>query len=233
MRPVGPAVDADPRPRPEQVVLRGHYVTLEPGSITHRPELWRTQQDADPATMADSFAYLGYGPFTAEAAFNHWFGGFSAREDHAVWVVRPSLQKAAGWLTLMDIQTANASIEMGSIWLAPPLQRTRAATETFFLAMTYALETLGNRRLTWKCNALNAPSRRAALRLGFSFEGILRNHMIVKGHSRDTAYFSIIAEEWGDVARALRSWLEPDNFDAAGRQIASVEAIRAKLAPVT
>jgi RimJ/RimL family protein N-acetyltransferase len=127
----------------------------------------------------------------------------------------------------MDIQPRNASIELGNIWLSPVMQRTRAATESFFLLMSMVFETLYYRRLTWKCNALNVPSRRAALRMGFSAEGILRNHMIVKGRSRDTIYFSVIEDEYAGLARAVRVWLEAENFDKDGRQIKTLEQIRA------
>lgn len=229
MRPLGPLVDDEPRRRPEPQLFRGHYVTLEPAELGHRAELWRSQQACDPAALSDSFAYLSYGPFKSEAAFNHWFGGFSAREDHRVWVVRPAQGEAAGWVTLMDIQPGHASIELGNIWLAPSLQRSRAATEAFYLAMSYALDQLAYRRLSWKCNALNAPSRRAALRLGLVFEGVWRNHMIVKGRARDSAYYSMIIEEWPDAAQALQRWLAAENFTATGAQVSRLEDLRAAI----
>jgi RimJ/RimL family protein N-acetyltransferase len=117
----------------------------------------------------------------------------------------------------MDIQPGNAAIELGNIWFPPRLQRSRAATEAMFLLMRHAMDELGYRRLLWKCNALNAPSRRAAERLGFVHEGELRAHMVVKGRRRDSAYFSILAEEWPARREAIAAWLDDANFDAAGR----------------
>jgi RimJ/RimL family protein N-acetyltransferase len=121
-----------------------------------------------------------------------------------------------GWLSLMNISPAHADIELGNIWFGPRLRRTRAATEAMFLLMCVAMDGLGYRRFVWKCNALNAPSRRAADRLGFTYEGTLRNHMIVKGRSRDTAWFSITDAEWPSRRAAIAAWLDPANFDAAG-----------------
>ena len=113
------------------------------------------------------------------------------------WAIRPHRpRRVEGWLTLMEIQPANAAIEIGHIWFSPRMQRSRAATEAMFLLMRHAMDDLGYRRLVWKCNALNAPSRAAAARLGFVFEGVLRAHLVVKGRRRDTALFSILEEEW-------------------------------------
>ena len=134
------------------------------------------------------------------------------------WAVRPhATGLASGWLTLMDIQPRNASIEIGHIWFPPRLQRTRAATEAMFLLMRHAMDDLGYRRLVWKCNALNAPSRRAAARLGFLYEGTLRAHMVTKGRRRDTAWFSILGDEWPARRDAILAWLDDSNFDQTGR----------------
>jgi len=227
MRILGPEVDSDFRAAPEAITLRGHYVTLEPASMLHRVALWRAMEAVEASKFADSFAYLSYGPFASQEAFDHWWGGFSAREDHVVYVVCPEGGAPCGWLTLMDIQPRNASIELGNIWLSPALQRTRAATESFFLIISYVFANLYYRRLSWKCNALNVPSRRAALRMGFSAEGILRNHMIVKGRARDTIYFSVIEDEYPSLARSLRVWLGAENFDTDGQQVQTLEQIRA------
>jgi RimJ/RimL family protein N-acetyltransferase len=120
----------------------------------------------------------------------------------------------------MDIQPANAAIELGHIWFGPNLRRSRAATEAMFLLLDYAATQLGYRRLVWKCNALNHASCRAAERLGFKPEGVLRHHMVVKGRVRDTAYFSILGDEWRPCADAIRAWLHDDNFDARGNSVA-------------
>ena len=125
----------------------------------------------------------------------------------------------------MDIRPAARSIEVGHIVYSPALQRTPLGTEVQYLLARYAFETLGNRRYEWKCNALNAPSRRAALRYGFVFEGMLRQHNIAKGRSRDTAYFSMLDSEWPARKAAFERWLAPDNFDAQGRQKTSLAAL--------
>ena len=132
----------------------------------------------------------------------------------------------SGWLTLMEIQPKNAAIELGHIWFAPRMQRTRAATEAMFLLLRLAADELGYRRLVWKCNALNAPSRRAADRLGFRYEGTLRAHMVVKGRLRDTAFFSIVGDEWPSRRDALAQWLAPENFAPNGTARQSLAALR-------
>ena len=211
--PVGPLVDATPRPLPARIPHRGQSVDLEPLHPRHTPDLWQAVQGAD-----ESWAYLAYGPFASEATLRSHVAGFASQHDPLAWAVRPHRSGTVdGWLTLMDIQPGNAAIELGNIWFSPRMQRSRAATEAMFLLMRHAMEDLGYRRLLWKCNALNAPSRRAALRLGFRHEGTLRAHLVVKGRRRDTAMFSLLAEEWPDRQAALAAWLAEANFDAAGQ----------------
>jgi RimJ/RimL family protein N-acetyltransferase len=118
-------------------------------------------------------------------------------------------------------------IEIGHIWFAPRLQRTRAATEAIYLMARHSFDDLGYRRLEWKCDALNEPSRRAADRFGFTFEGVFRQHMVVKGRNRDSAWFSILDGEWPRIRSAFEAWLAPENFDADGRQRQSLAAVRA------
>jgi len=130
----------------------------------------------------------------------------------------------------MEIRPAARSVEVGHIVYSPALQRTPLGTEVQYLLARYAFETLGNRRYEWKCNALNAPSRRAALRYGFAFEGVLRQHMIAKGRSRDTAYFSMLDSEWPARKAAFERWLSPGNFDAQGRQKVSLSALNSSAA---
>ena len=227
--PLGPAVDATPRPLPARVRLRGAYVELEPLHPRHLPELWQAARSGDPVADA-SWAYLGYGPFATEAAMAATIADLAGSHDPMAWAVRPVATGAAsGWLTLMDMQPRHAAIELGNIWFAPVLQRTRAATEAMFLLLRLAADDLGYRRLLWKCNALNAPSRRAADRLGFTFEGVLRAHYVVKGRRRDSAYYSILADEWPPVRDALLAWLSPDNFDAAGNSRRGLAEIRLSL----
>jgi RimJ/RimL family protein N-acetyltransferase len=214
--PLGPAVDPTPRPLPARVPHRGRSVDLEPLELGHVPELWQAAAAGSPGGEA-SWTYLGYGPFASEAALRHFVAGFATTHDPMAWAVRPHRTGTAdGWLTLMDIQPGNAAIELGNIWFPPRLQRSRAATEAMFLLMRHAMDGLGYRRLLWKCNALNAPSRRAAERLGFVPEGVLRAHMVVKGRRRDTAMFSILAEEWPARRDAIAAWLEDENFGPDG-----------------
>jgi len=199
-------------------------VDLEVLHPRHVPDLWQAvKSDRDEA----SWAYMGYGPFADQAALASFIGNFSTTHDPIAWAIRPHRSGTVdGWLTLMEIQPANAHIEIGNIWFSPRMQRTRAATEAMFLLMRHAMEDLNYRRLTWKCNALNAPSRRAAARLGFTYEGTLRAVMTVKGRRRDTAWFSILAEEWPDRATAIQGWLDDSNWDQAGRPKSSLAAAR-------
>ena len=225
-RPLGPWVDSTPRPLPSRVPIKGTFVQLEPLHVRHVPELWRAAAGAD-----ESWDYLGYGPFATEAALRSFVGDFAATFDPLAYAVRPAVTGlASGWLTLMTIEPRHAHIELGNVWLGPVMQRTRAATEAMFLAMQTAMEELGYRRLTWKCNALNAASRRAAARFGFTFEGVLRAHMVVKGRLRDTAYYSLLDQEWPCCRAALTSWLQPSNFNSDGTAVRGLADIRAGLA---
>jgi RimJ/RimL family protein N-acetyltransferase/ribosomal protein S18 acetylase RimI-like enzyme len=220
-RPVGLAVDATPARRPGPVVLEGRFGRVEKlDADRHGAALWRALKD-DNAT----WAYLGYGPFADAAAFAAWLAGRPKLDDpYSYAVVQPS-GGAVGIATLMEIRPAMRVIEVGNIVYSPALQRTGLATETQYLLARYVFETLGNRRYEWKCNALNAPSRRAAARFGFTFEGEFRQHMIIKGRNRDTAWFSMLDTEWPARKAAFERWLAPDNFDPAGRQKLSLAAL--------
>jgi len=163
--------------------------------------------------------YLAYGPWPDVDAFRGWLRECAAAHDPIFYAIRARGTGAAcGMASYLNIVPRNGSIEIGHIWLAPALQRTRAATEALFLLMRHAMDDLRYRRLEWKCNALNDASRRAARRLGFRFEGIFHRHMIVRGRNRDTAWYSIVEEEWPAVRANIAAWLADDNFDAAGRQ---------------
>ena len=224
--PVGPIVDAAPRPLPSRVALRGTTVVLEPLHRRHVPELWQATQGAE-----TSWDYLGYGPFATQDALTATIDSLASSHDPMAWAVRPvATGVASGWLTLMDIQPANAAIELGHIWFSPRMQRTRAGTEAMFLLLRLAADDLGYRRLVWKCNALNAPSRRAADRLGFTGEGIHRANQVVKGRRRDTAWFSILDDEWPQCRDALLAWLDPQNFAPDGTARQGLAEIRAALA---
>jgi RimJ/RimL family protein N-acetyltransferase len=169
-----------------------------------------------------------YGPFADAGSFSNFLGKIAALEDQIYYAIIDRDGRAAGWAVLMEIRPQARVIEVGSIVYGPALQRTPLATEAQYLLARYAFETLGYRRYEWKCDALNAPSRRAALRLGFSFEGIFHQHMIIKGKSRDTAWFAMLDSEWPRAKAAFERWLTLENFDG-GRQRRSLEAIRNSL----
>ena len=226
--PVGPVVDAAPRPLPARVPIRGRYAVLEPLHRRHAAELWDRAQGAD-----ESWAYLGCGPFTSMEAMAHYIAGFAVEQDRMVWAVRPvATGTASGWLALLNIEPKNGSIELGSIWFSPSMQRTRAATEAMFLLLRLAADDLGYRRLVWKCNALNAPSKRAAERLGFVYEGRHRWHMISKGRQRDTDWYSILADEWPQCRDALVAWLDPANFAPDGTAYRGLAELRDQLSRI-
>ncbi|HEY0419301.1 MAG TPA: GNAT family protein [Acetobacteraceae bacterium] len=223
--PIGPEVDITPRPLPARVRIRGVHAELEPMHPRHAPELWRAAQGADA-----SWTYMGYGPFPSEAAMARFVADFSTTHDPMAWVVRPvATGVASGWLTLMEIQPKNAAIELGNIWFGPAMQRTRAATEAMLLLLKLAADDLGYRRLVWKCNALNEPSRRAAARLGFTYEGRHRAHLVVKGRLRETDWYSIIDSEWPRARDAMLAWLAPANFAPDGTALRGMAEIRATL----
>jgi RimJ/RimL family protein N-acetyltransferase len=226
--PVGPQVDATPRPLPARVAHRGAVVDLEPLHVRHAAELFAAAR-RDPG--GHSFAYLSYGPFADAAAMRAHVAAFAAQHDPMAWAVRPHASGTAdGWLTLMEIRPAAGDIELGHIWFSPRLQRTRAATEAMFLLLRHAMDELGYRRLTWKCNDLNAPSRAAAARLGFVYEGTHRANAVVKGRLRDTAWYSLLEAEWPARRDALLAWLDNANWDHAGRPRRSLRAMTAGFA---
>ena len=204
--------------------MSGRYVRLEKlDPARHVPELATAQADTDPA----HWTYLFDEKPASPAAYMEWAKKAASTEDplfHAI--VDLETAKTAGVAAFMRIDKAHGVIEIGHINLAPKLQRTRQATEAMYLFMKRAFDELGYRRYEWKCDSLNAPSRAAALRLGFTFEGIFRQAVIYKGRSRDTAWFSIIDKEWPALKAAFERWLEPDNFDEQGMQRRRLEDLR-------
>ena len=163
--------------------------------------------------------FMAYGPWPSAEAFHGWLRDCAAAHDPIFFAIRDRQSgRACGMASYLNIAPKNGTIEIGHIWFAPVLQRTRAATESLFLLMRHAMDDLRYRRLEWKCNALNDASRRAARRLGFRFEGIFHRHMVVKGRNRDTAWYSIVDHEWPAVRANLEAWLAPDNFAAGGQQ---------------
>jgi RimJ/RimL family protein N-acetyltransferase len=213
-QPVGPPVDARPAGEPKAVVLEGRFGRVEKlDPSRHGADLWAAVAGHDRI-----WTYLAYGPFADAPAFRLWLEPRAALTDPFSYVVIDSVGRACGIITLMAVRPDMRVIEVGHVLLSPALQRTPLATEAQYLIARYAFETLGYRRYEWKCNALNAASRRAAVRLGFAFEGVFPQHMIVKGRSRDTAWYGMLDRDWRARKRAFERWLAPENFDADGRQ---------------
>jgi len=215
-----------PRPRPARIPLEGRYVRLEPLSADkHGDGLYEA------ATVADAgqrFRYLGEYPPQSRTAFQPWLDRAEASEDPLYFaVVDKATGKVAGRQTFLRIDPANGAIEIGHIYWGPLIARRPAATEAHFLFMKHAFDDLGYRRWEWKCNNRNEPSKRAADRFGFKFEGVFRQHMVIKGENRDTAWYSIIDTEWPALRQAYEEWLDPANFGADGSQKRRLEEIRA------
>jgi RimJ/RimL family protein N-acetyltransferase len=223
--PRGQPVDNWPRPLPVCTPIAGAHVTLEPLHRRHAAELFEAASGAD-----ESFTYMNYGPFASREVMARHVAEAAAKPDPLFWAIRPiATGNASGWLSLMEIEPAHAAIELGNIWFSPKMQKTRAGTEAIFLLLKRAADELGYRRLVWKCDWLNAGSMRAARRLGFTQEGILRAHKIVKGRERHTAMFSITADEWPNRRAAIAAWLAPENFAPDGTAKQGLAAIRAGL----
>lgn len=209
---------------PARTPLDGQTVVLEPiDPARHASELYAAGHGSPAADAI--WDYLAYGPWTDENAMASWMRGCAASHDPMFYAIRPKDGgKALGMCSYLNIVPGNGSIEIGHIWFGPEMQRTRAATEALFLMLDYAMTDLGYRRMEWKCNSLNERSRHAAHRLGFRFEGVFYNHLIFKGMNRDTAWFSILDDEWPEVRGHLASWLSDDNFDDAGKAKTSLVA---------
>jgi RimJ/RimL family protein N-acetyltransferase len=216
-----------PRPRPVRKVLEGRYVRLEPLSAArHGDDLYAASAVPDGATR---FAWLPEAPPTSRAEFQPWLEKAEASEDPLYFaIVDKQSGKAVGRQTLLRIDPVHGAIEIGHVYWGPDLARTRGATEAQYLFARYAFEELGYRRYEWKCHNANLPSKRAAERFGFSFEGIFRQHMVVKGANRDTAWFAMIDRDWPTLARAYIAWLDPANFDEAGKQRRGLAQLRAR-----
>jgi RimJ/RimL family protein N-acetyltransferase len=214
-QPVGLRVDAKPAQRPGPVTLQGRYGRVEKlQAQRHAADLWAAFKGHDAI-----WTYMStYGPFAGEADFRAWVPEREKLDDPYSYAVVDPTGRALGIATLMEIKPAMRVIEVGHIVYSPALQNTSLGTEAQYLLACYVFETLGYRRYEWKCNALNAASRRAALRYGFRFEGILRQHMIAKGRNRDTAYYSMLDSEWPACKAAFERWLAPETFENDGRQ---------------
>ncbi len=214
-------------PRPNGAVLEGAVVRLERmDPDQHAADLFRAFSGHD-----GLWDYLPYGPFSAAAGYHRWAKEFACGTDPLFYVIRQiDGGHCGGVASYLRITPDSGSIEVGHINLSPELNRSRAATEALFLMMAWAFDA-GYRRYEWKCDALNLPSRRAAQRLGFSYEGVFRQATIVKGRNRDTAWFSVIDTEWPALREAYRAWLNPRNFEPSGRQRESLSDLTRLVRP--
>jgi RimJ/RimL family protein N-acetyltransferase len=220
-QPVGLPVDEAPAQLPGPVTLVGRHGGVEKLAPSHREDLWNVLAGHD-----EVWTYMStYGPFADAEEFSGWFASRLALADPYSYAIVDVDGHALGIATLMEIRPAMRVIEVGHILYSPKLQRTVLGTEAQYLLARYAFDTLRYRRYEWKCNALNAPSRRAALRYGFSYEGTFRQHIIAKGRNRDNAWFSMLDREWPARREAFERWLAPENFDTSGRQKQSLREL--------
>lgn len=225
--PIGEPLDTAHARRPDRsTAIEGAHVRLIPiYPAAHAEALYANAHGPERDAL---WLYLFPTPFTDQPSFQAYLERSAAADDPFMYsILDRSTGEPVGHATYMRIEPAHRVIEVGNILYTPKLQRSTGATEAMYLMARHAFETLGYRRYEWKCNALNAPSRRAALRYGFTYEGTFRQHMIVKGRSRDTAWFAMLAEDWPARKRALEHWLAPTNFDEAGQPRTSLAALNA------
>lgn len=202
--------------RPGRVTLVGNYTALVPLiAEAHDGALWAAVGGEENDSLWD---YLGDGPYRDRAEFRRNLETKELSVDPMFFAILSPAGGALGYASLMRIEPKHGAIEVGNINYGPALQKTPAGTEAMYLLAQYVFEKLGYRRYEWKCNSLNEPSRRAAARYGFQYEGVFRQHMVVKGKNRDTAWFSMLDSEWPARKSAFENWLSPDNFDTGGRQ---------------
>jgi len=220
-----PVNETAPACRPQRVVIDAQSVRLEPlDTDRHCRDLFAaSHRDADAARL---WHFMSQPACADEQDFRLWLAKTTEPEDPLAFAIVDKLTgRATGMASFMRIAPEQKSIEIGSIWFGPKLKRTRQATEALFSMMGHAFDHLGNRRLEWKCDAANDASRRAAERLGFCFEGVFFQHMIVKGRNRDTAWYSITDIEWPLIRERIEAWLSPANFDQMGKQLRSLSEL--------
>lgn len=211
-------------PFPRGEAPEGRFVRLEPiDPERHAAGLFMAAHG--PGSDSRLWDYLPYGPFPTQRDLAAWLAGCAAPEDPRFFAVVDHQRGPLGMAAYLRITPVHGVIEIGHIWFSAALQRTRGATEAIYLLARGAFD-LGYRRLEWKCDARNERSRAAALRLGFTFEGIFRQHLVVKGRNRDTAWYAILDADWPPMREAFEAWLEPANFDAQGRQRTSLRSMR-------
>ncbi|KAL2819276.1 acyl-CoA N-acyltransferase [Aspergillus cavernicola] len=233
-RPVGERVLLPESTRPSPTTLHGRTVRLVPLGPQHAAELYPLISNDHPDQTA-LWDYIPDGPYSDLSALERDFTARPSSTDPVFFAIldtrpaAPTAGKAVGYIALMSIVPEHRRLEIGHVIFSRLIQRTTGATEAIYLLLRHSIETLGYRRIEWKCNALNEASRRAALRIGFLFEGVFRQHMVVKGRNRDTAWFSIMREEWDGLKEGLEGWLAERNFGEDGRQIKRLEDIRGEI----
>ena len=212
-------------PRPERIILEGRFARLEPlSAAAHGDGLHAASSVAD---IDSRFRWLPDAPPMSRSDFEPWLQKAEASDDPLFFaVIDQESGTIAGRQTLLRIDPGNGSAEIGHIYWGPLVARKPAATEALYLFARYVFDALGYRRFEWKCNNRNEPSKRAAERFGFTHEGVFRQHMVVKGENRDTAWYAMIDKEWPAVKRALEAWLAPENFDEQGKQKRRLEDLR-------
>ena len=211
--PVGGVVDDRPARAPERRELEGRYVSLRPVDPAGDAEpLWIAAHDGS-VGASRVWTYLSYGPFAAADPMAEWLRECGRSDDPLFLTVVSQQDGPVGMAAFMNVDLTHRRLELGHIWYAPSAQRTEANTEAAFLMLRESFERLGHRRVEWKCDALNERSRAAALRLGFTFEGVFRQHMVVKGRNRDSAWFSMTDGEWPAARAAFETWLSADRAD--------------------
>ena len=223
---IGPPLpDWTPRPRPPRTALQGRLCLLEPLDADSHARALHEAYGED--TEGRNWTYLPYGPFPSAEAYAEWVKARQHQDDPLFYVISlASSGRPVGVASYLRIDPEMGSLEVGSLCYAPALQRSPASTEAMYLMMRRAFDELGYRRYEWKCDALNGPSRRAAERLGFRYEGTLRQMMVIKQRSRDSAWYSILDSEWPRLRTAFERWLDPTNFGASGAQRRRLEELR-------
>jgi RimJ/RimL family protein N-acetyltransferase len=206
--PVGVPVEAKAATRPGRGVRRGRFIRLEPADPAKADVLWRAAVDGSDEAVR-MWTYMPYGPFADAEEMRRWIASVAPSED-PLFLTVVGERGPIGMVSFLNLDVTMRRIELGHIWYVPSAQRSEANTEVTFLMLAEAFDELGCRRVEWKCDALNARSRSAAVRLGFTFEGIFRQHMIVKGRNRDTAWFSMLDGEWPVARAAFERWLADD-----------------------
>ncbi|KAK9248427.1 acyl-CoA N-acyltransferase [Lipomyces tetrasporus] len=223
---IEPELSNAPVARPQRKIIHGHFITLQPLLPEHADDLYDVVGGSEHERVS-LWDFMPVGPFTTRQAFQSYITQCAESNDPLFFAVLDQVSgKPIGYLSLMRIDTTNRVLEIGHVMFSKLLQRTRGATECFYLLTRLVFDELGYRRCEWKCNNLNEPSKRAALRLGYTFEGLFRQHMIVKGRNRNTAWFSVIDCEWPAVKTAFELWLDPNNFDELGNQRQALAALR-------